>query len=622
MTDGGHSDPERGSQSSPLPPLIDPRFGDVEDDASSTKQHSLLRIAGSLLAEISLPKLAVAWGLLIVLPGILVGLAPLMATAWVAAVARKVVALFGGISALLVLAVLLALTWIGWRPLWRSAEQAFWSLNSLAVQPGYALCREGLQHLAEYLLGSRLGPEAHARLRASTAAGAGLIGCAVALWIVTLAWPASRWVGDVGDLLWPQRLLVPTLANAVVLVGSYLAAAALAWGLADATMDQPRDLRAFDGPPPAGRTWRVAHLSDLHAVGERYGFRIESGRAGPRGNARLERLLARLDAIHAERPLDLVLITGDMTDAGRSAEWAELLAALGRHPRLLERTLMLPGNHDTNVVDRANPARLGLPTSPGGRLRQMRTLSAMIAVQGDRVRVIDPKTGRLGDTLSGSMAPRRRAIAAFADTGDLRLQVELARAWADAFPTVLAPDSDAGLGVVLLNTCAETHFSFTNALGLMTTEQARGLVAAARQFPRGRWIVALHHHLMEYPTPAKTFSERIGTALINGSWFVRQLQHLGRRAVVMHGHRHIDWIGECGSLRIISAPSPVMEATDAQPTSFYIHTLAAEREGRLCLLPPQRVDIPGEEDQAGVNLPSGTAGSSARTTEPIGQPPG
>ena len=227
-------------------------------------------------------------------------------------------ALFGGIWALLVLAVLLALAWVGWRPLWRAAEQAFWSLNSLAVQPGYALCREGLQHVAEYLFGSRLGPEAHARVRAATAAGAGLIGCAVALWVVTLAWPGARWVGDVGDLVWPQRLIVPALANAVVLVGSYLS---------DATMDQPRDLRAFDGPPPGGRTWRVAHLSDLHAVGERYGFRIESGRAGPRGNARLERLLARLDAIHAERPLDLVLITGDMTDAGRSAEWAELLAA-------------------------------------------------------------------------------------------------------------------------------------------------------------------------------------------------------------------------------------------------------------------------------------------------------
>ena len=90
MNDGRHRDPERRPPNRCLPPLIDPRFGDVEDDASSTKQHSLLRIAGSLLAEISLPKLAVAWGLLIVLPGILVGLAPLVASAWLAALARKV----------------------------------------------------------------------------------------------------------------------------------------------------------------------------------------------------------------------------------------------------------------------------------------------------------------------------------------------------------------------------------------------------------------------------------------------------------------------------------------------------------------------------------------------------
>jgi Calcineurin-like phosphoesterase len=603
-----------------MAPLIDPRFGDVEDDASSTKQHSLLRIAGSLLAEVSLPKLAVAWGLLIVLPGILIGLAPLIVTAWVAALARKVTAPLGGMWALIMLSALLALAWVGWRPLWRAAEQAFWSLNSLAVQPGYTLCREGLQHLAEHLVVSGLGPEAHARLRAAAAAGAGLIGCAFALWLVSLAWPAARWVGDVGDLVWPQRLIVPALANAVVLLGSYLAAAALAWGLADATMDQPRDLRAFDGPPPGSRTWRVAHLSDLHAVGERYGFRIESGRAGPRGNARLERLLARLDAIHAERPLDLVLITGDMTDAGRSAEWAELLAALGRHPRLLERTLMLPGNHDTNVVDRSNPARLDLPTSPGGRLRQMRTLSAMVAVHGDRVRVVDPETGRLGDTLAGALAPHRRSIAVLADTGTLRLSIDLARVWADVFPMVLPPDADDGLGVILLNTCAATHFSFTNALGLITAEQARGLAAVARQLPRARWIVALHHHLMEYPRPAKAFSERIGTALINGSWFVRQIQHLGRRAVVMHGHRHIDWIGECGSLRIISAPSPVMEAINAEPTSFYIHTLAAGPEGRLCLLPPERVDIAGEDEQADPNSPPATAGRSARTAEQISQP--
>ncbi len=96
--------------------------------------------------------------------------------------------------------------------------------------------------------------------------------------------------------------------------------------------------------------------------------------------------------------------------------------------------------------------------------------------------------------------------------------------------------------------------------------------------------------------PVKAFSERIGTALINGSWFVRRLAALADRAVVMHGHRHIDWIGTCGPLKIISAPSPVMDATDDAPTHFYIHTLTAGPDGRLGLPPPERVEIAGEKD--------------------------
>ena len=39
----------------------------------------------------------------------------------------------------------------------------------------------------------------------------------------------------------------------------------------------------------------------------------------------------------------------------------------------------------------------------------------------------------------------------------------------------------------------------------------------------------------------------------------------------MHGHRHIDWIGACGGLRIVSAPSPVMGGTDDEPTHFDVH---------------------------------------------------
>src|SRR5262249_3637984 len=241
--------------------------------------------------------------------------------------------------------------------------------------------------------------------------------------------------------------------------------------IADATMDQPSDLVAFDSPCACGRTWRIAHVSELQVVGERYGYRIECGRSGPRGNDRLSRVLDRLDAIHAQRALDLVLITGDITDSGRSAEWAEFFSALSVHPEMAKRTLLLPGNHDINVVDRANPARFDLPTSPAKRLRQMRALSAIEAVQGRRVSVVDHAHGRVGDCLSNALSPYRASIAEFANAGSLRLSGRLARAWSDAFPMVLVPDSAEGLGVALFNSNAETHFSFTNALGLVSVEQ-------------------------------------------------------------------------------------------------------------------------------------------------------
>jgi hypothetical protein len=385
-----------------------------------------------------------------------------------------------------------------------------------------------------------------------------------------------------------------------VLLSAYLAAASLVWGFADATMPQPIDLAAFDTAASESRRWRVAHLSDIHVIGEQYGFRIESGRSGPRGNGRLDRILTRLAAIHAIDPLDHLLISGDMTDAGRASEWAAFLDAMARHPELAARTILLPGNHDVNIVDRANPARLDLPFSPNKRLRQIRTLSAMAAVQGDRAHVVDA-SGKAIATLSEALAPHRDAIVALAEHGGLRRARALRELFDDLFPMILPPDTEDGLGIAVLNSNAETHFSFTNALGLVSLEQTHRVERAAGLFPRARWIIALHHHLTEYPMPVKAFSERIGTALINGSWFVRKLEALADRAVVMHGHRHIDWIGACGSLKIVSAPSPVMNATDDATTHFYIHILAAGPDGRLLLLPPERVEIAGEKNFQGIS---------------------
>jgi hypothetical protein len=60
---------------------------------------------------------------------------------------------------------------------------------------------------------------------------------------------------------------------------------------------------------------------------------------------------------------------------------------------------------------------------------------------------------------------------------------------------------------------------------------------------------------------------------------------------VMHGHRHIDWIGECAGLLIVSAPSPIMEATNDMASYFYVHTLASEGDGQIRLLAPERVTV-------------------------------
>jgi hypothetical protein len=168
---------------------------------------------------------------------------------------------------------------------------------------------------------------------------------------------------------------------------------------------------------------------------------------------------------------------------------------------------------------------------------------------------------------------------------------------------VLPPKADEGIGVVLLNSNAEAHFSFTNSLGIISVLQAQGLTAAMGRYPRAGWIVALHHHLVEYPTPAKAFSERIGTALVNGSWFVRQLRPFADRLVVFHGHRHTEWIGQCGGVRIVSASSPVMDPAQNGSVSFLIHTLAVSG-GELKLAAPERleVELPAERGQDWADL--------------------
>jgi hypothetical protein len=568
--------------------FADPRDGDLEDDASSTARHSLFSHATRMLLEISLPKLALAATMLLVVPALLIGAAP-KAVLWLTETAWHGVARFGLIAALVsTLAIGAVVAWRWGRALFRVVERNFWALNAGLVQPLYTAVREALRLALETVAPGR--DLAATRRDAGLAAGAviALIGAALAWWAGPLPTLRVASVGA-GDVV---GIALDAVRNGVWVVAVYLMAGAPAWSIAEALAGTPEDI----GAPDEGEArWRVAHLSDIHLVGDAYGFRLECGRDGPRGNARFDRVMELLEAEDRAARLEWVLITGDITDAARNAEFIAFDEAVARHPALRDRILVIPGNHDVNIVDRANPSRLELPTAPGGSLRRLRFLSAMARLQGRRVRVVDHATGRVGPTLDAWLAQDGRAarMARFMDEGGLRAGIAARAVWNEAFPLIAPPATPDGLGVVLLDSNAETHFSFTNALGILGMAQLRAAEAAMREWPRARWLVALHHHLVEYPRPGASLADRIGTALVNGHWALRRLRRHARRIVVMHGHRHLDWMGRSGGLRIVSAPSPVMGALDAEGRYFWLHSLGPAEDGGLALLAPRRVEVPG-----------------------------
>ena len=184
------------------------------------------------------------------------------------------------------------------------------------------------------------------------------------------------------------------------------------------------------------------------------------------------------------------------------------------------RVVALPGNHDVNVVDRASPARLELPGSPMKRLRQLRTLSALAMLQGTRLRTVESAAGRLGSSLADALAPHAADMVSFAD-GSAH-PVQFARRVVGRELSSRAAARHRGRArnrraelecrdAFLLHQCTRAAYRRNRPVG----SRSPGDNTLA---PAGSW--RWHHHVIEYPQPAKALSERIGTALVNGTWFV------------------------------------------------------------------------------------------------------
>jgi calcineurin-like phosphoesterase family protein len=302
-------------------------------------------------------------------------------------------------TALILLALLVgAVLWAG-RALLAVSLDNVRHLHDTLVLPLFVALREAISMGLEAVHSRALDDQSLHRLRRSSTALATLL---LAGSGVTLAFtvPFST-VAGLENLRHVNFAGVTSaaLGNALVVLRLSMTIDSVYWCAREISSAPPPVLNwAPSQPIPAAHTLRIAHLSDLHLVGERYGYRMEPGTSGPCGNDLTTRAFCQLDAIHATRALDRIIVTGDMTDAGTRAEWLEFLALVRAWPDLRGRLLFVPGNHDVNIVDRMNPGRLDLPWSVTGALRKLRVILALDAVQGESVHVVDRASGAMSCT--------------------------------------------------------------------------------------------------------------------------------------------------------------------------------------------------------------------------------
>lgn len=574
--------------------IWDLRRGDADDNRTSP-YAGWRRLVFSTALEFSYVKAALAFVILIVIPALLVGVALAFLVGYgrhtleaMASAGRNPTAV-----ALLILAVLLALAFLIGRRFLSFAFDNFSHLHYTLVFPIFVTLREVFRTISERLPGrSNTQEHLYRRRRVGTVLAALLLGGLGLALAMSLELSIGLQLVDV-DHVHPWAVARAALGNAAIVFGFSTAVTSAIWLWLELTASGPvLDWR----PSPsesAASVVRVAHLSDLHLVGERYGFRMETGTHGPQGNQCVRDALEKLAAMHDSNPVDRVLVTGDVTDAGTRAEWAEFLDLIQHFPELRSRMSFVPGNHDTNIVDRTNTGRPDLPWSVGQALRKLRFVLALDEIQGDRAHLVDRKSGALGPSLAHYLreGERPELLRALAEGGTLRGRWELEKVWDAIFPLVEPATNEEGYGIILLDSNARSNFSLTNAVGVVNSRQLRALKAVLRNSPHSAWLILLHHQVVEYPVPGISLSDRIGLALMNAPDVLAAIAPHASRTLILHGHRHVDWIGTTGDTVLCSAPSVTLGA-EKYRGRFTIHEFALGTNGNIQLTANQRVEVP------------------------------
>ena len=574
---------------------MDLRRGDADDNRTSPYGRGWRAVVLATALDFNYLTASIAFLALIIVPALLAGLAPPLLLVYgrqkVDAAAMIGSHPFAALASVAVLVVLLR--WVA-RPLLTLVVENLWHLHYTLVFPLFVGLRETISLVMERAAGTtRACAELDRRRRLATILAAILLAGGGVLLVVSVGVLARPALADV--VMQPWAVAKAGFSNAAIFLGLSTAATSLYWMQREIGSRYP--LRDWTPPETFGqeRIVRVAHLSDLHVVGERFGYRMECGTHGPPGNECVQRALATLQAIHLAAPLDFVFVTGDVTDAGTRAEWVEFLDLLQYSPQLRSRTLFVPGNHDVNIVDRTNTGRFDMPWSVGRALRQLRFVVALDDVQGERLHLVDRVSARLGPSLRDYLqqGDRTATLRELAERGTWRGRREITRVWDDIFPLVVPAAEPDGCGVILLDSNARSHFSLTNAVGVVSRSQLKRLTAILDACSDRAWMILLHHHVVEYPVGSVKLKDRIALSLVNAPDVLSTIAPHASNVVIFHGHRHHDWIGTKGDVVLCSAPSVALGSTgpDLYRGSFHINELGLTGVGSIRLASSERVMV-------------------------------
>ena len=235
-----------------------------------------------------------------------------------------------------------------------------------------------------------------------------------------------------------------------------------------------------------------------------------------------------------------------------------------------------------------------MPGSASQSLRKLRVVLALDALQGSRAHLVDRASGALGPSLQDYLREDGRAerLRALAQRGAVSGRREMSKVWDAIFPLVEPPAVDDGYGLILLNSNARSHFSLTNAIGVVNPSQLKALKSVLRSSPYSAWMILLHHQVVEYPVASISLTDRIGLALVNAADVLAAIAPHASRCLVLHGHRHRDWIGTCQDVVLCSAPSVTMGSQGGTYRgSFHVHEFAVGAGGGIRLTATERVKV-------------------------------